>query len=96
MRGTGPTTARPAMKGFSPSPHSIQPRRTILVDLRPDEETILGRMKQKCRYNIRLAQKKGVSIRPWSDIPAFHDMLQSTGRRDGICGPLAGVLSARL
>ncbi len=72
-----------SLVGFVPSPHSIQPRRTILVDLRPDEDKILGRMRQKCRYNIRLAQKKGVSVRAWRDIPAFHAMLQATGARDG-------------
>ena len=43
------------------SPHSIQPRRTIIVDLRGSGEEILARMKQKCRYNIRLAEKKGVA-----------------------------------
>ncbi len=77
------TELEPSPGGFAPSPHSIQPRRTIVVDLRPEEDSILGRMRQKCRYNIRLAQKKGVSIRAWRDIPAFHAMLQATGTRDG-------------
>jgi lipid II:glycine glycyltransferase (peptidoglycan interpeptide bridge formation enzyme) len=40
-------------------------------------------MKQKCRYNIRLAEKKGVVVRPWRDVPAFHEMLVTTGKRDG-------------
>jgi lipid II:glycine glycyltransferase (peptidoglycan interpeptide bridge formation enzyme) len=66
-----------------PSAHSVQPRRTITVDIRPDEGSILARMKQKCRYNIRLAEKKGVVVRPWRDLPAFHEMLVTTGRRDG-------------
>lgn len=65
------------------SPHSVQPRRTITVDIRPEEGQILGAMKQKCRYNIRLAEKKGVVVRPWSDIKAFHETLVTTGRRDG-------------
>jgi peptidoglycan pentaglycine glycine transferase (the first glycine) len=72
-----------AAHGFSVSPHSIQPRRTVVIDLRPDEETILQQMKQKCRYNVRLAQKKGVSVRSWSDVSAFHAMLVATARRDG-------------
>ncbi|HET6846963.1 MAG TPA: peptidoglycan bridge formation glycyltransferase FemA/FemB family protein, partial [Anaerolineales bacterium] len=69
--------------GFVGSPQSIQPRRTIIVDLQPPDEAILSRMRQKCRYNIRLAQKKNVGVRPWSDIDAFHEMLQATAIRDG-------------
>jgi lipid II:glycine glycyltransferase (peptidoglycan interpeptide bridge formation enzyme) len=40
-------------------------------------------MKQKTRYNIRLAGKKGVTVRPWDDLSAFHDMMLVTGDRDG-------------
>ncbi len=65
------------------SPHTIQPPRTIVVDLRGSEEEILARMKQKTRYNIRLAIKKGVTVRPWEDLDAFHAMMQITGQRDG-------------
>ena len=39
-------------------------------------------MKQKTRYNIRLAEKKGVTVRAWDDIPAFHKMMLVTGGRD--------------
>jgi lipid II:glycine glycyltransferase (peptidoglycan interpeptide bridge formation enzyme) len=66
-----------------PSPHNIQPPRTIIVDLTGTEEELLARMKQKTRYNIRLAEKKGVTVRPWDDLSAFHDMLLVTGERDG-------------
>jgi len=72
-----------AFSSFGPSPHSIQPRRTIVVDLNGSEENLLARMKQKCRYNIRLAEKKEVRVRPWNDIEAFHQMMKVTGKRDG-------------
>lgn len=65
------------------SPHNIQPPRTITVDLRGSEEGILGRMKQKTRYNIGLAGKKGVTVRPWQDVDGFHKMILVTGGRDG-------------
>jgi lipid II:glycine glycyltransferase (peptidoglycan interpeptide bridge formation enzyme) len=39
-------------------------------------------MKPKCRYNIRLAEKKGVTVRAWDDISAFHEMMTVTGGRD--------------
>jgi lipid II:glycine glycyltransferase (peptidoglycan interpeptide bridge formation enzyme) len=68
---------------WSVSLHNIQPPRTIVIDIRENEEILLGRMKQKCRYNIRLAEKKGVTVRAWDDIPAFHAMMQVTGGRDG-------------
>jgi len=65
------------------SPHNIQPPRTIIVDIKGKEEEILARMKQKTRYNIRLAEKKGVTIRAWDDIESFHKMMLLTGGRDG-------------
>jgi len=65
-----------------PSARSIPPRRTIIVDLRESEEAMLARMKPKCRYNIRLAAKKGITVEAWSDVAAFHRMLETTGRRD--------------
>jgi peptidoglycan pentaglycine glycine transferase (the first glycine) len=64
------------------SPHNIQPPRTIVVDIRGAEEEILAHMKQKTRYNIRLAEKKGITVRAWDDIPAFHQMMLVTGGRD--------------
>ena len=65
------------------SPHNIQPPRTIVVDIKDAEEQILARMKQKTRYNIRLAEKKGVTIRAWDDVESFHKMMLITGGRDG-------------
>ncbi|MCZ2127064.1 MAG: peptidoglycan bridge formation glycyltransferase FemA/FemB family protein [Anaerolineales bacterium] len=65
------------------STRNIQPPRTIVLDLQADEETLLARMKPKCRYNVRLAQKKGVTVRVWDDLSAFHEMMTITGGRDG-------------
>lgn len=68
---------------YRTEPHPIQPRRTIIVDLRGGEDAILARMKQKTRYNIRLAQKKGVNIAVSEDISLFHQLMRETGVRDG-------------
>ena len=65
------------------SQHNIQPPRTIIVDIRGTEDEILAKMKQKTRYNIRLAEKKGVTVHTWDDIEAFHKMMLVTGGRDG-------------
>ena len=63
---------------------TIQPQTTILVDISGDEETILADMKQKTRYNIRLAKRKGVSIRRGNetDIQIFYDLSQQTAPRE--------------
>ncbi len=69
--------------GFVASTHSVQPPRTIVIDLRGDEDALLARMKQKTRYNIRLAARKGVVVRPWEDVDGFYALLQATAQRDG-------------
>lgn len=73
---------RPSGLMFRESAHNIQPPRTVVIDIRGDENAILERMKQKCRYNIRLSQKKGVTVRAWDDVRAFHEMMLVTGGRD--------------
>lgn len=63
--------------------HTIQPRRTLMIDLSGDEETILTAMKQKTRYNIRLAQKKEIVVTQAENPDNFYDMMLLTGTRDG-------------
>jgi peptidoglycan pentaglycine glycine transferase (the first glycine) len=67
---------------FINSQHTIQPIRTLVVDISGEESQILGRMKQKTRYNINLAQKKNVVVKPYTDLSAFYSMMETTGDRD--------------
>jgi len=69
---------------YRPPVRSVQPRRTILVDLTPTEDKILAAMKSKTRYNIRLSQRRGVKVRQGSleDISLFYRLMQETGVRD--------------
>jgi lipid II:glycine glycyltransferase (peptidoglycan interpeptide bridge formation enzyme) len=71
--------------GWRYSPEQIQFRNTVLVNLRPAEEELLARMKQKTRYNIRLAARKGVTVRVGgeADIPVLYQMYAETSVRDG-------------
>jgi peptidoglycan pentaglycine glycine transferase (the first glycine) len=71
--------------GFRPSPHTVQPRRTLLVDLDAAPEALLQRMKQKTRYNVRLAARKRVTVRHGgeSEQAAFYALMEATARRDG-------------
>lgn len=73
-----------AMHGFRPSSQRIQPLSTIQIDLAGDEEAILTRMKPKWRYNIRLAERRGVTVREATpeDLPAIQELLEATGKRD--------------
>jgi peptidoglycan pentaglycine glycine transferase (the first glycine) len=75
--------ARMAEAGYRPSPQSVQPPRTLVVSLEGSEQAILGRMSQKTRYNIRLAGRHQVVVKPWRDLEAFGAMMAATGRRDG-------------
>ncbi len=65
----------------------IQFRNTITLDLRRSEAEILAGMKQKTRYNIRLAEKKGVRVRssPGSvaDLDLLYRLYAETSVRDG-------------
>lgn len=76
------TQGKPLPSGFRHSQHDIQPRSTLVVDLHGDEDQILARMKQKTRYNIRLALKKGVVVYPSSDVDTFYRLMTITGERD--------------
>lgn len=63
----------------------VQPVRTITLDITPDEQSLLAGMKEKWRYNIRLAGRKGVQVRPArgrEDVQAWYRLLQTTGQRD--------------
>jgi peptidoglycan pentaglycine glycine transferase (the first glycine) len=68
--------------GFLPSASTVQPPRTILVDLPGGEEDLLARMKPKTRYNIRLAARHGVVVRPSDDVGSFASMIRITGGRN--------------
>jgi peptidoglycan pentaglycine glycine transferase (the first glycine) len=84
--GTGQeVTDRLQQQGWRFSADQIQFRNTVLVDLSPAEDELLGRMKQKTRYNIHLAQKKGVTVRIGlqDDLPLLYRMYAETSVRDG-------------
>jgi len=65
----------------------IQPRKTLILDITKTEEELLNQMHYKTRYNIRLAEKKGVEIRAKSqkskvkNFEEFWRLLQQTAKR---------------
>lgn len=70
------------MKGFIPAFTTVQPPRTILISLEGTEEELLARMNQKTRYNIRLSQKKDLTVEESYDASVFHQLMEITGSRD--------------
>jgi lipid II:glycine glycyltransferase (peptidoglycan interpeptide bridge formation enzyme) len=64
----------------------ILPKHTIVVDLTKTEEELLNGMHEKTRYNIKLAQKAGVTVLPKDDLESleiFIKMYNSTQIRQG-------------
>lgn len=72
-------------RGWEYSADQIQFKNTVLIDLTPTEEQMMARMKQKTRYNVRLAEKKGVTLRVGTreDLPLLYKMYAETSVRDG-------------
>ncbi|MDD4803226.1 MAG: peptidoglycan bridge formation glycyltransferase FemA/FemB family protein, partial [Syntrophomonas sp.] len=63
----------------------VQPAFVMQLDIQPSEAELLANMHSKTRYNIKLAQKKGVTIRPAvgkEDLQVFYAILQETAKRD--------------
>lgn len=61
---------------------SFQPQKTIILDLSQSIDDILKKMKPKGRYNIKLAQKKGVIVKQEYNVNNFYNMLKITSKRD--------------
>jgi lipid II:glycine glycyltransferase (peptidoglycan interpeptide bridge formation enzyme) len=69
------------------APHDMQPRETFVIDITKSEEELLAAMKPKTRYNIRLAEKKGVRVfatREQKYQEAFLDLITATAERKDI------------
>ncbi|MBP7355903.1 MAG: peptidoglycan bridge formation glycyltransferase FemA/FemB family protein [Longilinea sp.] len=72
-------------RDWLPSDEQIQFRNTVMLDLQSTESAWLERMKPKTRYNLRLAERKGVQVRAGApaDFPLLYRMYAETSIRDG-------------
>jgi hypothetical protein len=61
-----------AAYGFYPSPQTVQPPRTIQIDLTASEDEILARMNQGTRRNIRKSEKYEITVQPRASFVEEH------------------------
>ncbi len=71
--------------GWLYSEEQVQFKNTVVLDITESEETLLKNMKQKARYNLRLASRKGVTVRQGDerDFELLYQMYAETASRDG-------------
>jgi len=71
--------------GWRESNEQIQFRNTLVLDIQNSEEALLAGMKQKTRYNIRLARRREIDVRPggMEDLDVLYQMYAETSLRDG-------------
>lgn len=63
----------------------VQPIAVMVLDLTPGADAVFEGFKSKWRYNVRLAERKGVTVREGTaaDVSPWYDILLDTARRDG-------------
>jgi lipid II:glycine glycyltransferase (peptidoglycan interpeptide bridge formation enzyme) len=71
-----------AARGIQRSPIYVQPRRTLLMDLTLDDETLFAAMRKKTRQYIRKAEREGVVTEQTTDLARFHRLLTTVAERD--------------
>lgn len=83
------TTPYEVYPTFLPSPKPLFTKYNFVLDLTLSEEDLLKNMHPKTRYNIRLAQKRGVVVQERTDNQALQiylDLYFATTQRQGYLG----------
>ncbi len=70
-------------EGYRPDGH-VQPLASQVIDLRPAREQIRASFKPKTRYNLGLAERRGVTVEQSEDVDVLVRLLAATARRQSI------------
>jgi len=71
--------------GFRTNPYALYPRRSWVLDIRPDIDHLLANFKMTWRQNVRIAERKGVIVREAeseADFDAYYSLMEVTSKRD--------------
>ncbi|MDA8394425.1 MAG: peptidoglycan bridge formation glycyltransferase FemA/FemB family protein [Candidatus Dormibacteraeota bacterium] len=90
----GAVPAGHPIRAWAPCP-SRQPLATTVVDLRPEPDAILASFHSKTRYNVRLAERRGVRVRE-GGLEELDRCLRATEGRQQVRLPPRGHLSSVL
>jgi lipid II:glycine glycyltransferase (peptidoglycan interpeptide bridge formation enzyme) len=84
--GESPACRKRGVPRVRKSPSDMQPANTVVIDISRPLTDVLGSMKSKTRYNVRLAEKKGVTVTEGGldDMARWYGIYQETARRDRI------------
>ncbi len=75
-------------RGWLRSASQVQFRNTALSHVARDDDALLSAMSAKCRYNVRLSERRGVHVRTvhpisGADADVLYALYAETGARDG-------------
>ena len=83
--------------GLKRAPMHLAAEHTVMIDLTADEATMLSRMRRQTRYEVRRADKVGITVEMRRDKEIFEEFWTvqgETARRQGFVPPSLKVLMA--
>ncbi len=84
--------------GLKKAPMHLHAEHTNILDLGPDVDELLAKMRKQTRYEVRKADRRGVKV-SWSNdqqaIDQFHQLQVKTANRKGFIPPSLNALQAQ-
>ena len=83
--------------GLKPSPMHLAAEHTVIIDLTKSEEELLANMRRQTRYDVRRAEKLGITVEKYNTGEAFlefHHVQDETAKRQHFIPPKLPILLA--